>query len=617
MSEVTKDWEKYLRGKKYNNSLKPNYYDTVNTNIEFVSGNQWRNVESNGQPTPVFNIMKRAITFFVSFIVSSKVKIKLSPLAYNEDTQDQEQIFQQHASEIATNEIDNLFEKFKMENKIRDACFDAATMGDIATHIYFDPNAKPYNGMLGEQMGEIELELIDGTNVFLGNANNPNINTKVQPYIIVSGRDMVENLKAEAKQYKKNGGESDKVESDTNTQEQAGDMASIEIEGDEWGKALYIIIYKYDKDTQTIKVSKCTESAYMYKDIDTGLAGYPVALFPWEKQKNQYHGRALATGMIPNQIFINKMFAMVMYHLMMSAFPKVVYDKNKITSWNNTMAGAIGVSMDTPGDTVRNAAAYMEPGNMSNQITQVIDIAIKYTKETLGINDAIMGDINPEQASGAAIATTVKQSSIPLENPKANMYEWVESIGQILTDMMATYYGERPIVITKDGQKSIEMFDFSIFKNLWMKVKCDVGASTYWSEVAQVNMLNQLLQMKDPLFGMIDYLEALPAEYRSQELIDSVKAKQQQLMQMQQQQQQMQMQQQGMQEEQMQGQQAEAEWQEQQAKEQEYEQLAQFIEGLPEQVQANLKKLPPEVMEKQVIQMMKQSVNQSMKPPTK
>ena len=74
---------------------------------------------------------------------------------------------------------------------------------------------------------------------------------------------------------------------------------------------------------------------------------------------------------------------MVMYHLMMAAFPKVIYDKSKIQDWDNTVGGSIGLTNLTPGDTVRNAAEYMQPGNMSNQITQVIDMAIKYTKETL------------------------------------------------------------------------------------------------------------------------------------------------------------------------------------------------------------------------------------------
>ena len=39
----------------------------------------------------------------------------------------------------------------------------------------------------------------------------------------------------------------------------------------------------------------------------------------WEEQKNQYHGRALVTELIPNQIFINRMFASAMRHLAFSS----------------------------------------------------------------------------------------------------------------------------------------------------------------------------------------------------------------------------------------------------------------------------------------------------------
>ncbi len=47
MADRTKDWDLYQAGKNYNNTLQPNYYDTVDANIEFYSGNQWRNLEAD------------------------------------------------------------------------------------------------------------------------------------------------------------------------------------------------------------------------------------------------------------------------------------------------------------------------------------------------------------------------------------------------------------------------------------------------------------------------------------------------------------------------------------------------------------------------------------------
>ena len=501
------EWKKYENGKTYCGRLEPNYYDTVNLNLEFFKGNQWKNLKANGMPTPVFNILKRGVQFFVANLTSNRVKVSYEPLEYRDDN-----IPGLDISDIATNEVDNLFDKFKMDNRIRDALFDAAVMGDVAAHLYFNPEAKPYNGTLSEAMGEIEFELIDGTNVYLGNVNSSIVSTKTQPYIIISGRDLVSNLKDEAKMYKMN---DSAIQNDTSTDDMAGQgNIELDIDEDTNGKAKYIIYYRYDKETKTIKVSKLTEKSYIYKDVDTGLTQYPVAWLCWEKQKNQYHGNAVCTAMIPNQIFINRMFAMVMYHLMMSAFPKAVYDADRIGNWSNEIGQAIGVTGLMPGDSIKHIAGYLEPGNMSNQIIQAIELTIQYTKECLGVNEAMMGDINPEAASGKSIIATVQQSVVPLENVKANLYEWIEDIGRILLDMMGNYYGTRPLIIRdENGQPNIIDFDFKQIRNTYLYTKSEVGNSSYWSEIASAETLDKLLQQG--AIDVIEYLESVPNDFVS------------------------------------------------------------------------------------------------------
>lgn len=530
MSDTTKDWDLYEKGKKFCNSIEPNYFKTVEVNLDFYTGNQWRNVKSNGMPTPVFNIIKRALTFFVASICSQNVTITYEELINRSDDTDQVM----DLAKIATAEVQNLFEKFKMENKIRDALTDAGVMGDTAAHMYFDYNSKPYGGAFSEALGEIKLELVDGSNVFFGNPNNPSTDVNIQPYIILSGRDTVDNLKREAMENKQS---QEEIETDKPSDDMAGQYGQIEIEGDKSGKATYIIIYKYDHETHTIKASKCTKSAYMFQDVDTELKYYPIAWLPWEKSKNLYHGRALATGMIPNQIFINQMFAMVMYHLLTAAFPKAVYDKNRITSWSNEVGQAIGVDLGS-GESIKNMAGYLEPGNMSNQIVEVINLAIQNTKDSLGINDAMLGNINPESASGKSIVATVQQSQIPLEQQKANLYEWVEEIGKILLDMMGSYYGQRPIIMevdvetineigmpVKTKERQLVPFDFDLFKDIYLNCKCNVGASSYWSEISVLETLSNLLDKS--YIDIVDYLENIPDGYlpNKDKILDSVKAK--------------------------------------------------------------------------------------------
>ena len=514
---MLQEWKKYEAGKKYNGRLDPPYYETVNLNLDFFNGNQWKNLKSNGMPTPVFNILKRGVQFFVASLMSNRVKVNFTPLEYRDDG-----IEGMDVSEIATNEVENLFDKFNMDNRIRDALFDAGVMGDVAAHFYWDTESKPYNGTLGLAEGEIGFELIDGTNIYFGNPNSPIVDIKTQPYIIISGRDLVKNLKDEAKLHRNNAD----IKNDNDVDDIAGSQGNIEldIDGDDDKKAKYIIYYYYDKETKTIKVSKLCEKEYIYKDIDTGLTRYPIAWLVWEKQKNQYHGRAVCTSMIPNQIFINRMFAMVMYHLMMSAFPKAVYDADKIGAWSNEIGQAIPIHGIMPGDSIKSLAGYLEPGNMSSQIIQAIELTIQYTKECLGVNEAMMGDINPESASGKSIIATVQQSVVPLENVKANLYEWVEDIGRILLDMMGNYYGQRPLVITdENGNKQVIEFDFNLLRNVYLYTKCDVGASSYWSEIASVETLDNLLAAGH--IDIIEFLESVPNSFlaNKMELIAKVK----------------------------------------------------------------------------------------------
>ena len=67
--EKTKDWELYEAGIEYNQQVygaDRNFYDVLDTNIAFASGDQWRGVQADGLPKPVFNIIKRVKQFKIA-----------------------------------------------------------------------------------------------------------------------------------------------------------------------------------------------------------------------------------------------------------------------------------------------------------------------------------------------------------------------------------------------------------------------------------------------------------------------------------------------------------------------------------------------------------------------
>lgn len=552
--KMTKAWQRYERGRAYNNQLQPNQYKLVNTNIEFFAGNQWVHLAQTPAmqklPKPVFNIIKRVASLFVASLTSSAATVSFDELSYYAgdplgETGPNGESADVNGATIATAEVQNLLEKFKIDFRIREALFDGAQTGDYCAHFWWDKDAIPYGGAFGPYRGAIRMELVDGINVMFGNPNTPDVER--QPYILIVGRDSLENLRAEMKRHSKRDGE---LQPDSDYEDMSGVGGKTELEADaENGKALYVYMYerKGHGENATIHVTKATKSCVIFEDVDTGLSRYPIAWGNWEKQKNQYHGRALVTGIIPNQIFINTMFAMAMRHLQQLGFPKTVYNADLVPQWNNEVGQAIGVKNLRPGERLTDVAYNLQPADMSNQIILAIDKAVALTKECLGATDAQMGNVKPDNTS--ALMVLQSNAEVPLENVRAGLHEWMEDIAGILLDMIGTYYGNRPVVrdrdfeepvmdaagipqldpmtgqmqMTKVTRRVLEDYDFSKFKNLWFNVRVNAGATTYYSEIAMVQTLDNLRH--DGLLEALDYLERIPDKYipRKAELIQDLR----------------------------------------------------------------------------------------------
>ncbi len=97
-------------------------------------------------------------------------------------------------------------------------------------------------------------------------------------------------------------------------------------------------------------------------------------------------------------------------------------------------------------------------------------------------------------------------------------------MGRIFLDMMAVRYGSRWVQVP--GRKELALFDFAVLRQLPLNVKLDVGASTYWSEIASMQTLDNLL-LHDKI-TLLQYLERIPQGYvaRKQELMDELRGAQ-------------------------------------------------------------------------------------------
>ena len=229
------------------------------------------------------------------------------------------------------------------------------------------------------------------------------------------------------------------------------------------------------------------------------------------------------------------MFAMVGISLMTTAFPKIVYDQNRIRSWDGAVGTAVGVTGSVDG-----VAKTIDGASVNPQIAQFIQMAIEKSRSFLGASDVAMGDSRPDNTS--AIIALQRAANTPMEMTKQNMYQCVENLARIFVDIMSVRYGIRQVEVNmhmdKKGEQPLGMqleqkpftqpFNFEELKAFPIAIKQDVGASSYWSEMANMQTLDNLLM--NGHISLEQYLDRLPNGYisKKQELISEVQAKAQQ-----------------------------------------------------------------------------------------
>lgn len=479
---------------------------------------QWEGVRANGNPTPTFNFLKRVTLFQVATVSSDNIAMQATPLSSTSrySLGDMERV-----SDVMNKQFAAIFERNRIVTLTREFMRNAAVDGDGCTYTWFDPEIETGQ----EAKGDIVTEIVENTRVHFGNPNDKDVQN--QPWILINLRKPVEEVRRMAK---RGGFSSEEIRPDSEGDGSEYDRLSSD-------RATLLVYFERDPETGHIWTGKYTRDGQVEGFRDTELKRYPLTWMNWDYVQDCYHGHALISQLIPNQVFVNQLFAMVMRSLQTTAFPKVIYDKTRIPHWDGGVGRAIGVN---GGGDLNSIAKILDPAAVSPQISQFIDAAINYTQNFMGTTDAAMGNTTPDNTS--AIIALQRASNAPLELVKQNMYQAVEDLGRIYLDMMRVYYGQRyvqvkmftkdqmtnqPLGMTMEEQDVNTLFDFSILDQIPLSLKLDVGASSYWSEIAAVQTMDNLLMQGK--IGLDDYLERIPDGYvsKKQELIDKLRSAQQ------------------------------------------------------------------------------------------
>lgn len=461
---------------------------------------QWEGVEANGLPTPQFNFLKRVVGFIVATITTDNIKVTASALAATPDTES----FNEPVR-IVNEELEALTERNRIPSLIREYTRNAAVDGDGCMYTYWDGEMETGQ----DAKGGIVTEVVENNRVFFGNPNDRRV--QKQPWIIISARMSVRDAQIEAKA---NGISTwNAICSDEDNRQ--GDSAKRTLDN----KVTVLTLLWRDEKTKEINCFRYSANSDIRKPWGLGIKLYPVSWLSWDYVQDCYHGQAMITGLIPNQIFVNKMWALSMLSMMKTSYPKYVYDKTRIAKLDNRVGGAIPIN----GGDVNSVIRTIDPAPISPQVSQLMTLAVTQTEESLGATQVALGGTRPDNA--AAIIALQRAAATPTEMTKQSLYQSIEDLFRIYLEFMGEYYGVRNVdfptpqniadayamVGEKPPAEIPQPFDFKMLKEHPMTLKLDVGASSYYSEIASMQTLDNLLMGGH--ITISQYLERIPDGY--------------------------------------------------------------------------------------------------------
>jgi hypothetical protein len=498
--DATAVWKMYQTGIEYKSSI--GLYDTVAKNERFFAGDQWAGVYAPDLPKPVVNFIKRICQQKIAEISESPMKVIFTPMEYPSFTNKSDESLvplTDREAELLTGMFEADWERLKMDSINRDGLLDACVSGDYILYNYWDDHLP--TGQRAK--GRVSVETVDNVNYYPYDPAEKEV--QLQQSVIIARRELISEVIAQARRWGRPQSETELIGGDDGGLYQSGDLSrkDVKLAGD--GKCITLLFLRRDPSSGRITAQKSTRDAIVRPLWDTKLTRYPIALMNWERRKNCCHGRPEISGLVPAQRYINQMYAMCMLFTMQAACPKPIYNQGMINAWSNAVGTAIPVNGD-----INAAAKFLTPPSLPSDVYSLTERLMRTTLEMAGVTNVALGNVNPTNTS--ALITARQISIVPLTTVEQRFHAVVEDFARNWLDMICACQTVPRWVETGSGkQREIAVFDPERLRGKLFSVRCDVGASTAWSEENSVSTLKSMFDS-----GMIDaaqFVKRLPENY--------------------------------------------------------------------------------------------------------
>ena len=552
MTEPASVFQEYIKGSNYKSGIgTKGIYEQSKINERFYQGDHWYGVRcGNDRPLVRRNIIRRIADYKLSSISSAPIAVNFSAEGVATNTVAEKEYKETYNNVISgntdfvgeTKELEvsmimdfltsygnSTVERLKFDALAAEALKNAYISGTGVVYTYW--NELVNTGLYADKAqntpikGDIACEVLDVENVVFGDPNSADVQN--QPYIIISQRRDVEDVKREAKRNRISAEDIENIKPDgaDRTYTNAGTRGEDEPAYSRRVTVCTKFYKEWDEDGNTYKVMcvKCTEKSLVRRPFDTGIKLYPLAVMQWDKRRSSAYGDSEITYMIPNQIAINRTLSAQVWSLMSNGMPIMVVNGDIVTGDVTNDPGQIIKVYGSTEDVV-GAVRFVQPPSFAGQMmTSVNDLAANTLSDS-GANDAALGNIRPDNA--AAIIQMREAALQPMQLKQNAYYAFIEDVMRIWVEFWINLYGDRRLKIDTTEGVAYVPFHADRYKNLLINAKVDVGASTLYSQSIVVSTLDALLGAQ--IITPIEYLERMPENIipKKTELINKFKEQQ-------------------------------------------------------------------------------------------
>jgi hypothetical protein len=485
VDNATVIWQQYQKGVDWHN--KNSMYSDTETAYNMVEANQWAGLETGDEKLPFHDFISGGVEHKTAMVAMNAMSITYSPMNSGPD----QEIYRK-ACEILNEYAASKWELTKMDTTDWDMVNAACITGD--SYLYF------YNHNLDHQ-------IIDRTNIYFADEQEKDV--QKQKRVIIYERRMVDDVKADAKA---NGLKDDvisQIVGDDDT-DNLPESAKKEVDNDKKCSCLLCI----EKKSDGIYISRSTQTViYQPEEKIEGLTRIPIAKMTWYPKRGSSRGIGEVKRLLNNQINSNKLLYRRQESIKMSAFPKPVANIEMIT--NPEDAGKAGVVMKIKGvvSKVGDAFGYVSPQASTGEPKLLQEEFINLGRDLANAGDNATGNINPENASGAAIIAVRDQQAIATTKQQAYHKQFIEDIAAIWLDTWIAYNPNGMTVELEqdqeDGTKALvqQIIPAEVLQNLKVNIRIDASPTNPYSKFAREQALENALANQHITFD--EYVEAL------------------------------------------------------------------------------------------------------------